>query len=51
MLGAEHEQEDLDDVVVTLEVAQRGVTAQDVEDDAGELLLPAVELLLWLCCC
>jgi hypothetical protein len=46
MLGAEDEQEDLDDGVVALEVAQRGVTAQDVEDDAGELLLPTVEPLL-----
>jgi hypothetical protein len=51
VLGAEDEQEDLDDVVVALEVAQRGVTAQDVEDDSGELLLPPVELLLcfWFC--
>ena len=46
MLGAEDKQENLDNVVVALEVAQRGVMAQDVEDDMRELFLPPVELLV-----
>lgn len=45
-MGAEDEQEDLDDVVIALEVAQRRVPAEDLEDDVGEVLLPPVELLL-----
>jgi hypothetical protein len=46
MLGTEDEQENLNDVVVALEIAQRGVMAQDVEDDMGQLFLPPVELLV-----
>lgn len=45
-LRAKDEQEDLDDVVVALEVAQAWVSAEDIEYDIGELLLPAVELLV-----
>src|SRR5689334_13710606 len=46
---AENEEEDLDDVVVALEVAQRWVLAEDFEDDMGELVLPTIELLLGFC--
>jgi hypothetical protein len=46
---AEDEQEDLDDVVVALEVAQRGVPPEDVEYDIGELFLAVVQLPVRLC--
>lgn len=45
-LRAQDKQEDLDDVVVALEVAQAGVSAEHVEYDIGQLLFPAVELLV-----
>lgn len=32
-IGAEHQQEDLDDVMVALEVAQAGMAAQDLGND------------------
>lgn len=32
--------------MVALEIRQRGVPAQDVEDDVGEVLLPLLKLLL-----
>lgn len=46
IVGAEDEEEDLDDVMVALEVAQRGVSSQDIKNDIGELFLPALELFL-----
>ena len=46
---SEHEIEDLDDIVVALEVAQRGVTTQDFDYDTGQLALPLVKLLVGLC--
>lgn len=45
-LRAKDEQEDLDDVVVALEVAQAWVSAEDIQYDIGQLLFPAVELLV-----
>jgi hypothetical protein len=49
LMCAEDEQEDLDDVVVALEVAQRGVPPEDVEYDIGELFLAVVQLPVRLC--
>ena len=46
IVGAEDKEEDLDDVVVALEVAQRGVSAQYGEDDTGEVLLALGQLRL-----
>lgn len=45
-LRAQDKQEDLDDVVVALEVAQAWVSAEDIQYDIGQLLFPAVELLV-----
>lgn len=45
-LRAKDEQEDLNDIVVALEVAQAWVSAEDVEYDIGQLLLPVIKLLV-----
>lgn len=49
IVGAQDQQEDLDDVMVALEVAQKRVSAEDLDDDVRQLLLPAVELLVRFC--
>jgi hypothetical protein len=49
LVWAENEQEDLDDVVVALEVAQRGMPPEHVEDHIGELFLAVVQLPVRLC--
>lgn len=46
LVGTQHQQEDLNDVMVALEVAQGGVAAQDLDNDVGEVLLALIELLL-----
>jgi hypothetical protein len=44
IVGAEREEEDLDNVVVALEVAQGGVSPENSENDVGQFLFPPVEL-------
>ena len=45
-MGPKYEEEDLDNVVVTLEVAECWVSPEDIEYDLGKLLFPPVELFL-----
>lgn len=49
VLGAEDQQQNLDDVVVALKVAQHWMPAEDLGDDVGQVCLAAGELLLRLC--
>jgi hypothetical protein len=49
-LGFEDEEEDLADVVVTLEVMQIRLSSKDFSDEVRELFLPLADLFRGLVC-